>query len=62
MDSTFFVPVLSNVPNVNKLLFYSSPISGIFYTLALIGPAVGYILGGYFLSIYTDFDTVDTST
>ena len=32
---------------------------GIFYSMAIIGPAVGFILGGYFLSIYTDFRSVD---
>uniref|UniRef100_A0A3Q2PCY9 Solute carrier organic anion transporter family member n=1 Tax=Fundulus heteroclitus TaxID=8078 RepID=A0A3Q2PCY9_FUNHE len=27
---------------------------GIFYTAAIVGPAGGYLLGGYFLNIYTD--------
>ncbi|XP_061841521.2 solute carrier organic anion transporter family member 4A1 [Nerophis lumbriciformis] len=27
---------------------------GIFYTAAIVGPAVGYLLGGYFLNIYTE--------
>ena len=25
-------------------------------TFFVVGPAIGYILGGYFLEIYTDFD------
>ena len=39
----------------------SSLYLGIFYAVAIFGPAVGYILGGYLLSIFTDFDRVDTS-
>nr|XP_057941603.1 solute carrier organic anion transporter family member 4A1 [Doryrhamphus excisus]XP_057941604.1 solute carrier organic anion transporter family member 4A1 [Doryrhamphus excisus]XP_057941605.1 solute carrier organic anion transporter family member 4A1 [Doryrhamphus excisus] len=27
---------------------------GIFYTAAIVGPAAGYLLGGYFLNIYTE--------
>uniref|UniRef100_A0A8C6S0R1 Solute carrier organic anion transporter family member n=1 Tax=Neogobius melanostomus TaxID=47308 RepID=A0A8C6S0R1_9GOBI len=30
---------------------------GIFYTAATVGPAVGYLLGGYFLNIFTDIHT-----
>ncbi|XP_013775144.1 solute carrier organic anion transporter family member 4A1-like [Limulus polyphemus] len=32
----------------------SSVYLGIYYTMAIIGPALGYILGGQFLEIYTD--------
>ena len=28
---------------------------GIFYTMAIVGPAIGYSLGGHLLSIHTDF-------
>ncbi|KAH8026040.1 hypothetical protein HPB51_015389 [Rhipicephalus microplus] len=38
----------------------SSVYIGIFYTMAIIGPALGYILGGQFLKIYTDL-SVDAS-
>lgn len=38
----------------------SSVYIGIFYTMAIIGPALGYILGGQFLKIYTDL-YVDTA-
>lgn len=38
----------------------SSVYIGIFYTMAIIGPAMGYILGGEFLKIYTDV-TADSS-
>lgn len=34
-------------------------ISGIYYTMTIIGPAVGYVVGGQLLLIYTDFLTVD---
>lgn len=39
-------------------LFLHTP--GIFYTMAIIGPALGYILGGQFLKIYSDI-SVDAS-
>lgn len=39
---------LSNLPN-----------SGIFYTMTIIGPAVGYVVGGQLLLLYTDFLRVD---
>ena len=29
------------------------------YGFAALGPAVGFILGGYFLTIYVDFARVD---
>lgn len=38
----------------------SSVYIGIFYTMAIIGPALGYILGGQFLKIYSDI-SVDAS-
>lgn len=34
-------------------------VSGIYYTMTIIGPAVGYVVGGQLLLIYTDFLTVD---
>uniref|UniRef100_A0A3Q1FD73 Solute carrier organic anion transporter family, member 4A1 n=1 Tax=Acanthochromis polyacanthus TaxID=80966 RepID=A0A3Q1FD73_9TELE len=38
--------------NVNSK---SAPVYvGVFYTAAVLGPAVGYLLGGYFLSIFTE--------
>ncbi|XP_062897306.1 solute carrier organic anion transporter family member 4A1 [Mobula hypostoma] len=30
---------------------------GIFYTAAIIGPAAGYLLGGFFLQMYTEINT-----
>jgi len=37
-------------------------VSGVYYTMAIIGPALGYVVGGELLKIYTDFLTVDSST
>ncbi|XP_070496425.1 solute carrier organic anion transporter family member 4A1 isoform X1 [Chironomus tepperi] len=45
--------------NVSKKM--SSIYLGIFYTTAIVGPALGYILGGQMLMIYTDFLTTDQS-
>ncbi|KAL7741794.1 hypothetical protein ACLKA6_000399 [Drosophila palustris] len=39
----------------------SSVYLGIYYTMAIIGPAVGYVLGGQLLLLYTDFVTVDAA-
>ncbi|XP_030557239.1 solute carrier organic anion transporter family member 4A1 isoform X1 [Drosophila novamexicana] len=39
----------------------SSVYLGIYYTMAIIGPAVGYVLGGQLLLIYTDFVAVDAA-
>ncbi|XP_067856884.1 solute carrier organic anion transporter family member 4A1 [Heptranchias perlo] len=36
---------------------YSPVYIGIFYTAAIIGPAAGYLLGGFFLQIYTEINT-----
>ncbi|XP_043971837.1 solute carrier organic anion transporter family member 4A1 [Gambusia affinis] len=33
---------------------YGPVYMGIFYTAAIVGPAAGYLLGGYFLTIYTE--------
>ncbi|XP_078038215.1 organic anion transporting polypeptide 26F isoform X5 [Augochlora pura] len=45
--------------NVSKKM--SSVYLGIFYTMAIIGPAMGYVVGGELLKLYTDFVTVDPS-
>ncbi|XP_075701339.1 solute carrier organic anion transporter family member 4A1 [Rhinoderma darwinii] len=36
---------------------YSPVYIGIFYTAAIVGPAVGYLLGGFFLNMYTEFNS-----
>ncbi|KAG9465483.1 hypothetical protein GDO78_018212 [Eleutherodactylus coqui] len=36
---------------------YSPVYIGIFYTAAIVGPAVGYLLGGFFLNMYTEFSS-----
>ncbi|XP_024869142.1 solute carrier organic anion transporter family member 4A1-like isoform X1 [Temnothorax curvispinosus] len=46
--------------NVSKKM--SSVYLGVYYTMAIIGPALGYVVGGELLKIYTDFLTVDSST
>ncbi|XP_021915688.1 solute carrier organic anion transporter family member 4A1 isoform X3 [Zootermopsis nevadensis] len=43
--------------NVSKKM--SSVYLGIYYTTAIIGPALGYVLGGQLLKIYTDHLSVD---
>jgi len=35
------------------------PCAGIFYTTAIIGPAIGYIAGGKLLEVYCDVGSVD---
>ena len=32
--------------------------SGIFYSGTMLGPALGYVLGGQFLRLYVDFDSI----
>ncbi|XP_034028011.1 solute carrier organic anion transporter family member 4A1 [Thalassophryne amazonica] len=38
----------------NVMSNYAPVYIGIFYTAATVGPAAGYLLGGYFLTLYTD--------
>ncbi|GLG98076.1 Solute carrier organic anion transporter family member [Gryllus bimaculatus] len=45
--------------NVTKKM--SSVYLGIYYTMAIIGPAAGYVLGGELLKVYVDFVTVDSA-
>ncbi|KAK0087850.1 hypothetical protein PV325_013940 [Microctonus aethiopoides] len=46
--------------NVSKKM--SSVYLGIYYTMAVIGPALGYVIGGELLKLYTDFLTVDAGS
>jgi hypothetical protein len=46
--------------NVSKKM--SSFYIGIYYTTALIGPGIGYIIGGQFLKIYVDWMYVEPKT
>ncbi|XP_008554726.1 solute carrier organic anion transporter family member 4A1 isoform X1 [Microplitis demolitor] len=46
--------------NVSKKM--SSVYLGIYYTMAVIGPALGYVIGGELLKLYTDFLTTDPGT
>ncbi|XP_038207850.1 solute carrier organic anion transporter family member 4A1 isoform X1 [Zerene cesonia] len=46
--------------NVSKKM--SSVYLGIYYTMAVLGPALGYVVGGQLLYIYTDFATVSSET
>ncbi|XP_061388194.1 solute carrier organic anion transporter family member 4A1 [Musca vetustissima] len=45
--------------NVSKKM--SSVYLGTYYTMTMLGPAVGYVLGGQLLLIYTDFLQIDVS-
>lgn len=53
-------PLISFQQVGNKETFFT--FTGIYYTMAIIGPAVGYVVGGQLLLIYTDFMTVDSNT
>ncbi|XP_061385578.1 solute carrier organic anion transporter family member 4A1 isoform X1 [Danaus plexippus] len=46
--------------NVSKKM--SSVYLGVYYTMAVVGPALGYVVGGQMLQLYTDFLTVDSET
>ncbi|CAB3239506.1 unnamed protein product [Arctia plantaginis] len=46
--------------NVSKKM--SSVYLGVYYTMAVVGPAMGYVIGGQMLTIYTDFLSVDSQT
>lgn len=50
--------LLSEILRCNQMC---SLCPGIFYTMAIIGPALGYVIGGELLKLYTDFITVDPS-
>ncbi|XP_049611579.1 solute carrier organic anion transporter family member 4A1 isoform X2 [Syngnathus scovelli] len=41
---------------------YGPVYTGIFYTAAIVGPAAGYLLGGYFLNIYTEINLTTDMT
>ncbi|KAM9445178.1 solute carrier organic anion transporter family member 4A1 isoform 1-T3 [Clarias gariepinus] len=41
---------------------YAPVYIGIFYTAAIIGPAAGYLLGGFFLNIYTEIGKITLLT
>lgn len=45
----------------NFISFFFFPI-GIYYTLTIMGPALGYVIGGQILQIYTDFYAVDPNS
>ncbi|XP_053695450.1 solute carrier organic anion transporter family member 4A1 [Sabethes cyaneus] len=45
--------------NVSKKM--SSVYLGIYYTMAVVGPAAGYVIGGQLLLFYTDMFVVDSS-
>lgn len=60
---TFFNHIFSDKMFIHfeKFSIYVS-FTGIYYTMSIIGPAVGYVLGGQFLQIYADTLTIDPST
>ena len=42
-----------------RYLFFLFP--GIFYAMSIIGPAVGYMIGGELLKRFTDLDRIDVT-
>lgn len=36
-------------------------VAGIFYAMSIVGPGLGYMVGGEFLKRYTDIGAVDVS-
>lgn len=50
---------IARVSNIHLINITSLP--GIYYTMAVIGPAVGYVLGGQLLLFYTDMFSVDAT-
>jgi hypothetical protein len=59
------LPVCQIYKKVNVYVWYNfnivSIISAIFHAFAIVGPALGYLIGGAFLNLYVDFDSVDTN-
>ena len=52
----FFTNIIINTCNNRRFSLQS----GFLYSASILGPAVGYLLGGYFVgSLYVDFDKVD---
>ena len=43
----------------NRVRFFSRHFAAIFAAGGILGPAIGYIVGGYFVTLWTDFPTVD---
>lgn len=50
----------SHIKGCNKSCL--SLFAAIYYTMATIGPAAGYVIGGQLLLFYTDFMTTDPVT
>ena len=46
-----------NFTVLESMIFLYYP--GIFYALAIVGPAIGYLAGGAFLNVYVDIDSTD---
>ena len=43
----------------DNTIFWRCLFPAIFQACSTLGPAIGYLLGGVFLDIYTDFGKVD---
>lgn len=46
---------------IENLINLNAPFTGTYYTMTMLGPALGYVLGGQLLLIYTDFLQIDVS-
>ena len=65
----YHVPIShsSNISSLLSLILHVLPclltsvhcFTGVFYAMAIIGPALGYLMGGEFLKRYTDIGSVD---
>lgn len=57
-----FISILVNLdPDLICILYCVAIFPGVFYAMAIIGPALGYLMGGEMLKRYTDIDSVDVS-
>jgi len=52
---------ITSIVSIKYIPYSIVPVVGIFYTTAIVGPAIGYIVGGQLLKFYVDVGSVDTT-